>query len=153
MTEQNVEDMRQQVEADETEDFDQFWAQQNRTGPVLRNVFGVDVQLPASMPLRFEVEARRVARSQSEDDTRRLVGLLFGEHALDRWVESGMDAEQFAVLLLWGSARVSGTAMTLAEARDEYHRRSQEQHTPGKAPTGTRPPRKKRGGSSKKGGR
>lgn len=148
----DVEQLRADAEAADVEDFEAFWSQQSRRGARLSNVFGVDVELPASMPLRFEMEAQRVQRSQSEEDVRRMVGILFGDDALDRWTEAGMDAEQFAVLLLWGSSNVAGTPMTLAEAREHYHARESGGGKQGKAPAKAKNTRT-RGGSSKKAGR
>jgi hypothetical protein len=113
-------------EASQTEDFDAFWSAQERKATSLRNVFGVDVTLPAALPLRFEVEARKVAESSSEDDTKRMVGILFGDDALDRWTAAGMDVEQFAVLLLWGTANTRApNSMTLAEAKDAMERQQE----------------------------
>lgn len=104
----------------ETEDFDAFWSEQDRKGTTLKNVFGIDVQLPPKLPLRFEIEARRLKNSEDEDDIKRLVALLFGETSLDRWVDAGMDNEQFGVMIMWGTANASGQRMSLAEARSEY---------------------------------
>lgn len=116
------EEALQYVEANapaETEDFDAFWSAQDRKPTTLRNVFGVDVTLPPSLPLRFEVEARKVQDSKGEDDTKRMVAILFGDDAMDTWTERGMDIEQFAVLLMWGTSntRTPGS-MTLTEARE-----------------------------------
>lgn len=109
----------------ESEDFDAFWRGVERKPTVLRNVFGVDVVLPPALPLRFEVEARRAQESSSEEDTRRMVGLLFGDDALDAWVAKGMDVDQFAVLLMWGTANTrSPGSLTLPEALEIYRTRS-----------------------------
>lgn len=100
-----------------TEDFDAFWESRTRKRRKTK-IMGQDVELPPALPLRFEMEARRLERSKSEDDVRRLVGVLFGETALDGWVEAGMDAEQFAVLLAWGPRVIAGHDITLAEVAD-----------------------------------
>lgn len=111
-----------QQDAAEVEDFDAFWSKQKRRGLRLGNVFGVPVELPPSLPLAFEVAQRQLASSQAEEDVRYMVGLLFGEGALERWRDAGMDGEQFAVLLMWGSANCAAGkhAMTLDEARGHY---------------------------------
>jgi hypothetical protein len=123
----------ERIEAAQEEDFDAFWSGVGRKATSLRNVFGVDVTLPAALPLRFEVEARAVADSQDPDNTKRMVGILFGEDALDRWTAAGMDIEQFAVLLLWGTSNTRlPDSMSLAEARAAYLERLSD---PGKAPS------------------
>lgn len=100
-----------------TEDFDAFW--ESRTRKVrLTKIMGQVVELPPALPLRFEMEARRVERSRSEEDVRRLVGILFGEDALDGWIERGLDSEQFPVLLAWGPRVIAGQDITLAEVAD-----------------------------------
>lgn len=135
-------------ESEGFEDFDAFWAEQDRRGTVLRNVFGVNVELPPSLPMRFEVEAHRVQGSAQEADVQRLVGLLFGERALARWVEAGMDLEQFGTLLMWGSANVSGTPMSLTRARDEYRRQEAAKRGGGQGKARKKNRSRKSGGSS-----
>lgn len=124
--------------AAESEDFDAFWAEQDRQGQVLRNVFGVDVELPPALPLRFEIEARRTVSSQSEQDTKRMVALLFGDEAFQRWQNTGMDIDQFGTLLLWGTANVrKPRSMSLSEAYATYQRMLAEREAgeaEGKAP-------------------
>lgn len=139
----------EKIEAALEEDFGAFWDAQDRKPTTLRNVFGVDVVLPAALPLRFEVEAKKVASSDSEADTKRMVGILFGDGALERWIAAGMDLEQFAVLLMWGTVntRSPGT-LTLAQARTAYLERAQgkalslPEGTSGGASSGTGPPSK-----------
>jgi hypothetical protein len=109
----------------ETEDFDAFWASVERKPATLKNVFGQDITLPPSLPLKFEVEARKAQTSKDENDTKRLVGILFGADVLDGWTERGMDLEQFSVLLMWGTANTrSPGSMSLTEARDIFQARS-----------------------------
>jgi hypothetical protein len=122
----------------ETEDFDAFWAGVDRKPTSLKNVFGQDITLPPSLPLKFEVEARKAQSSKDENDTKRLVGILFGADVLDGWTDRGMDLEQFSVLLMWGTAntRLPGS-MSLPEARDIYLTRAA---SPGKAAGDTETP-------------
>jgi hypothetical protein len=100
-----------------TEDFDAFWEARNRKRR-RTNIMGQSIELPASLPLQFEMEARRVERSRNEDDIKRLVGILAGPDALDGWIERGLDAEQFAVLLAWLPRVIVGQKVTLAEIAD-----------------------------------
>lgn len=132
----------------ESEDFDAFWATADRKPATLRNVFGVDVTLPPSLPLKFEVEARKAQDSKDENDTKRLVGILFGDNALDTWTEVGMDLEQFSVLLMWGTANTrEPRSMTLHEARDIFQSRASGQGKERTAPATTS------GGASRSTGR
>lgn len=110
-----------------TEDFDAFWAEQDRRGVVLNNVFGETVELPPQLPLRFQVQAAQVEGSEELEDVQGLVSMLFGPEVVDRAIDRGLDVEQFGVLLLWGSSNAVGQRMTLAEARDEYARQDAEQ--------------------------
>lgn len=100
------------VDADGVVDFDQFWTQVDRKAIRVR-IMGDVVELPPSIPLRFELEAKRLQRSKSDADVRRLVAILFGEDQLDRWVAAGMDAEQFQVLLAWAPMVLAGRDVTL----------------------------------------
>ena len=102
------------VDADGVEDFDAFWETQDRQ-PIPVRIMGEVVSLPPSLPLRFQLEAQRAEKSESEDDVRRCVGILFGTDAIERWAENGMDLQQFKVLLAWAPQRISGGTMSLAE--------------------------------------
>jgi len=102
------------VDAEGVEDFDAFWQAQDRAITRVR-IMGETVELPASLPLQFELEADRLSGSQDTDDLRYLVGILFGQDALDKWAKAGMDRQQFAVLLAWAPQRIEGGNMSLAE--------------------------------------
>lgn len=111
----------------EGEDFMEFWAAQKRKATKLRNVFGVDVELPPSLPLDFELQAKAVEDSQDENETKKLIGVLFGDEALDHWTRSGIDLDQFAVLLLWGTANTRRpNSLTLGRAFQIYEKRMAE---------------------------
>lgn len=105
---------------DESElaDFDAFWEGQNRKGKPVK-IMGELVHLPPSLPLQFELEARKLQRSKREKDMRKLVGILFGPDALARWSEKGMDLEQFMVLLAWAPQVVAGKNVSIAEVAAE----------------------------------
>lgn len=121
-TAKTVDELRDDAEQAESEDYEAFWRAQKRGGKVLANVHGLDLQLPATLPLYFEVQARRLVDSRDPADVKYLFGILFGEDTYDELVARGMDAEQFAVLLMWGSANGNGRDMSLAQARGEYLR-------------------------------
>lgn len=115
------------VYADEhgTEDFDAFWASRKRKVRKTK-IMGVEVELPPSLPLEFEMKAKQMERSTDEDDIRYLVGLLFGQDALDTWAKRGMDGDQLAVLLAWAPAAIAGSNVTLAQVADELARQEAE---------------------------
>lgn len=100
------------------EDFDAFWASRKRKDRAT-TIMGVATKLPPSLPLQFEMEAKRLSRSKRDKDVRKLVGILFGEDALAKWSERGMDLEQFMVLLAWAPRAIAGQPVTLAEVADE----------------------------------
>ena len=108
----------QAVDAEQTEDFDEFWSARKRTRRAT-TIMGVKVELPASLPLQFELEARRLQRSKRDRDVRTLVGILFGADALDQWTERGMDLEQLMVLLAWAPQVIAGEDVTLAQVADQ----------------------------------
>ncbi len=109
------------------EDFEAFWKAKRRKGSQLRKVFGADVVLPPSLPLQFEVEARKVQTSKDPEDTKRMVGILFGADAMDIWTAAGMDLDQFAVLLMWGTANTrKAGSMTLDDAYQAYLKGTEE---------------------------
>lgn len=106
------------VDADGVEDFDAFWSSRERKRNAIR-IQGEVVELPAALPMQFELEARRHAASTDETVVRRLVSLLFGADLVDKWAEGGMDAEQFRVLLAYVPARLSGADLTMAQVADQ----------------------------------
>lgn len=109
-------------QAAEVEDFDRFWAAQQRTGKVLRNVRGVDVHLPASLPLAFEIESRRLMRDESVAAVHKLFALLFGDGTLAELIARGLTGDQLAVLLMWGTRNGNGIDTSLGEAQAEFER-------------------------------
>lgn len=146
--------LAREQEEREAEDFSRFWAAQRRRGKVLRNVVpGVDVELPPSLPLAFEIEARRLADDRTLAAVHRIFSLLYGEDTLAKLIAGGLDIEQLQVLIVWGSANASGRDMSLGEAHAEYLRlraRSGEQQGKGLLATVTSgPPSSGTGRSSK----
>jgi hypothetical protein len=113
------------------EDFDGFWSARDRKRKTT-TIMGETITLPPALPLQFEMEARRAERSRNERDVRKLVAILFGEKALDRWAKRGMDLEQFMVLLAWAPAVITGRDITLEQVADEVAKRMREDQ-PGEA--------------------
>lgn len=97
-----------------TEDFDAFWSSLEPRGKTT-TIMGDTVTLPDSLPLQFEMEARRLHRSKREEDVTKLVTILFGEKATKRWARRGMTLHQLMVLLAWAPQVISGVDVTLAD--------------------------------------
>lgn len=116
---------------DNLEDFDAFWSARDRKTKTTR-IMGELVELPPALPLRFELEARKLEKSKRDKDVRRLVGILFGADKLDAWTERGMDMDQFAVLLAWAPQVIAGRDVTLAEVADSVERHNAKQLNKGK---------------------
>lgn len=103
------------------ENFREFWAAMAPHGTRARDVFGRDVELPESMPLEFDATANALKDSKDPEDTKRLVGILFGHDALDHWTSQRCTVDQFGVLLMWGSANAAKPdSMSLTEALTAY---------------------------------
>lgn len=119
-------DLDEQLEDEQTtesehpggvEDFDAFWSTRKRKRRTT-TIMGQPVVLPASLPLQFELEAKRLQRSKRDKDVHKLVAILFGEDAFTKWARAGMDLEQFQVLLAWAPQVIAGADLTLAEVAD-----------------------------------
>lgn len=108
--------------ADETADsqsFDDFWAEvQAEATPKTETICGVEVLVPSDLPLGFSIRLDELQASESEEDVRELVALLFGEGALEDWIEADMTGRQFQTVLAWGVARANGQAISFREAYD-----------------------------------
>jgi len=92
---------------DGTEDFDAFWSSQKRQGRSVR-MFGEVITLPPALPLQFEMEARKLQRSKRNQDVTKLVSILFGQDAFERFAAAGMDIDQFRLLLAWAPRAIAG---------------------------------------------
>lgn len=117
---ERVEQLLAEQEAAQVEDFDRFWSAQARTGKVLNNVCGIDLTLPSSLPLRFEIESRRLMHDRTEGAVHKLFGMLFGEGTLATLIDRGLDGEQLSVLLMWGTVNGNGGDINLDEARRRF---------------------------------
>lgn len=117
VTLEEAERLRKAQEAAEGEDFTRFWdSRKAKPRKSLRNVLGVDLVLPESLPLAFEIESRRLQDSSDPRDIARLFDLLFGQGRYDELVDRGLDADMFGVILMWGTLNGNGIDFTLAEA-------------------------------------
>lgn len=102
--------------ARKTESWDDFWTRVNGAGT--ETIRGIKVQIPTDVPLAMEQRLKALEASESEDDIRELVGLLFGADILDQWAENGMGLMEFKTVLAWGMAHAGGAKVTFQEAYD-----------------------------------
>ncbi|MFF9844611.1 hypothetical protein [Streptomyces sp. NPDC013740] len=98
------------------ESWDDFWTRV--TGGGTETIRGVEIQIPTDVPLAMEQRLKALEDSESEDDIREMVGLLFGADVLDRWAENGMGLLEFKTVLAWGMAHAGGAKVTFQEAFD-----------------------------------
>lgn len=96
--------------------FDAFWAEVSGGG--VETIRGIEVTIPTDVPLALEMRIKDLQESESEDDIRELVALLFGADVLDAWRDAGMGSLEFQTVLAWGMGRASGAALTFREAYD-----------------------------------
>ncbi len=96
------------------ESWDAFWAETSagRT-EVIR---GVEVPVPTDMPIVMERRVEELRESESEEDLRELVGLLFGRDILGEWMDQGMGVRELQTVLTWGYAQANGRDITFREA-------------------------------------
>lgn len=107
------------------EDFDAFWEAKAKSGERVgktTRIMGETVTLPPALPLRFEMEAKRLQRSKKEKDMKVLLSTIFDDDALDRWVAKGMDLEQFMVLIAWAPQVIAGADVSLADVAESVRK-------------------------------
>lgn len=98
--------------------WDDFWAEVNSASGPTEVIRGIEVRIPTDMPINFQQRASALRDSDREDDVNELVAGLFGDGVFQQWVANGMGAREFKVVLAWGMANASGTAVTFREAYD-----------------------------------
>lgn len=99
----------------DTESWDAFWAEV-QSGQHTEVIRGVQVVVPTDLPLIFQQRANALKDSERDEDMHELVGLIFGDDVLGRWIDAGMGLREFQVVCAWGYANGSGKATTFAEA-------------------------------------
>lgn len=114
---------------EEFDSWDAFWDEQLRREAAERGeaptttIRGVEVRVPADMPLGFEERLRRAQAASDEDTFRDLLSQLFGVDVLDAWVAAGMGRREYEVVLIWGVSRGRGSKITFQEAYERYKAR------------------------------
>lgn len=132
-------------EAGEYDDFDAWLASQASGRRV--KILGEIVTLPDDIPLGYRAKLTRAQHSDDEEEIKELVGLIFGEGALDRWTEANIGIRAFQTLLVYGDAHLAGKPVTFAEAAEAVRKAADADAGPeGKAPTGRKKTKKGRRG-------
>ncbi|MBG0830511.1 hypothetical protein HS041_22375 [Planomonospora sp. ID67723] len=135
---------------DQHESWDAFWAEIQREEADARGeaaievIRGVEVVVPHDLPMRFDRRLEQVRDSSTDGDVKALITELFGADVLDAWVDAGMTALEFRVVVAWGLAQGRGRDLSFRAAYDLVKKQSE-----GKAPKSTRAS----GGSGGSGGR
>lgn len=99
----------------DTQSWDDFWADV-RPADRTEIICGVEVLVPSDCTLDFTRRLGELEQSDSEDDLRELIAMLFGDGVLDEWTDAGMTARQLQTALLWGIAHANGNPMSFARA-------------------------------------
>ncbi|GAA3441065.1 hypothetical protein [Planomonospora venezuelensis] len=126
-----------EVEQDQHESWDAFWAEIQRQEAAERGesatetIRGVQVVVPHDLPLRFDRRLEQVRDSSAIGDITGLIVELFGADVLDAWVDAGMTAMEFRVVVAWGLARGRGRDLSFRDAY-ELVKNNSEGKAPGK---------------------
>lgn len=97
--------MQPQQSPDRFRDFDQFFAEQQRT-PVRFRLFGEEHELPPAMPAALMLQFLRLkergnGEQVGDEEAVRLFEAVFGAARLAALSAKGMDMEQLMALLEW----------------------------------------------------
>ncbi|MUL39634.1 hypothetical protein FZ103_00300 [Streptomonospora sp. PA3] len=162
--EKDAAEQAEQQQADERT-FDEFWSEvESRRRVEYTTIRGVRVQVPA--PGQLTMRLRRIldrARSQqrltTEPELHAAIGDMYGEGALEAWIERGLMVEQLAVILAWGLAQTQGRPISWERAYEAVQagKAKVAAAAAGKNPGSIKPSGgtggRSRGGSRRRGGR
>lgn len=98
------------------ETWDAFWAEVS--GGRTEVIRGVEVAVPADVPMALEQRVEELRDSDSKEDLAELLALLFGQDVLDQWMDAGMGMLELQTVLTWGMAQAGGRDLSFAEALD-----------------------------------
>jgi hypothetical protein len=126
--------------------WDAFWAEAQRRQLAVRGlsptvtIRGVDVRRPQDLPMRFEQEVAQARHANDDATFQLLLEKLFGVDVLSAWIEAGMGALEFRVVLAWGMANGKGKPLTFQQAWEGVGAmNSPAGDSPGKAPSSSTP--------------
>lgn len=98
----------------EHESWDSFWAEVS--GGRTEVIRGIEVQVPADMPLGFQERAEALNEESPEEEIAGLVDELFGEEVFPRWKQAGMGVMELITAVTWGMLQASGRDVSFREA-------------------------------------
>lgn len=99
------------------EAWDDFWAE--ISGGRTEVIRGVEVPVPADMPLGYEQRATALGGLGEDSPLEafaELVDPLFGPGVFEQWVDAGMGQIELLTAITWGMAQANGRDMSFREA-------------------------------------
>lgn len=105
--------------AEDTQSWDDFWADVTPAKPRTEVICGVEVLVPTDMPLNLQARLGELEQSENEDDFHELIGMLFGDGALADWIDAGMTLRQLQTVLVWGIHHANGKPISFREAHEK----------------------------------
>ncbi len=137
---------------DDYTDADAFFAAEiSPVEPAVLRLYDRTYTLPTSVPLAFTLLSERHAAHEDLESIRTVLTPVFGADALDHWLDQGMNARQFSIILIWATQNMDRPgSCTMAQAAARYD----QQQAQGKAAPPNRAARRHgSGGPSSRGGR
>ncbi|MFB7908110.1 hypothetical protein ACFC1T_16895 [Kitasatospora sp. NPDC056076] len=117
-------------------DADAFFAAEVEQHAAARiRLYGVDYELPARVPLTFNMLLARHAEDESLEAFARVLAPLFGADALQHWLDSGIDDRQLGIVLAWSIANIRAPGVITLQQAAEAYDRQQTERAEGKAGT------------------
>lgn len=98
-----------------------FAAELSAVRPAVLVLYGQEYVLPTRTPLSFSLLAERHATEESLSTFRKVLTPVFGEEALDDWLDRGIDERKLAIVLMFAAQNMDrpGSA-TLADCARRY---------------------------------
>ncbi|GAA2825403.1 hypothetical protein RMN57_13265 [Kitasatospora sp. CM 4170] len=125
-----------------------FAAEVAKVVPATLRLYGKSYVLPKRVPLTFTLMLARHQDDEDMDAFAEVLTPLFGEDALQYWLDRGIDDRQLAIVLAWAVANVKRPGViTLAEAARAYDKQTTDR-TRGKGPAAPRTPASSSGSAS-----
>jgi len=104
--------------AEDTLDFDQFWASEKIKKQEKVKILGEWVIVPTDIPLAIEQRAQNT-KVGDPTATKELLAALYGEGAYDEWVNRGLTLRQLTIIMAWSMLRIQGNKLSFAEVAEK----------------------------------
>ncbi|MDN5858081.1 MAG: hypothetical protein L0H84_05605 [Pseudonocardia sp.] len=102
------------AEVELVDDFDAFWAAKKEQQPHTR-IRGVVVPIPMDLPLAL-IAQMQGATAADEDTNKAILAEVYSPDIIEQWINAGMGAREFFVVLTWSFVRGSGGQISFADA-------------------------------------